>query len=236
MTDGTLQIQITTLQPLAFTQDPAVVTPTATRSGTLLQNVQFAAGIFAVDQFVVPVTDPDSFPIVGVQATASNGAANFTRAANFGGQMPMVGANKVCLYGSYCGSAANANITVPVSVVGKGGTVAVSQTANGGKAPVFVTVRGAPWTTGTAAVGTITRDGGTTHMTGMTTMGASQYTDTVTLVTPVFISTNIPAVAVVPAFGTLSFKIVELVPEPGTMAAFGAVIAALVWVGHTRRK
>ena len=55
----------------------------------------------------------------------------------------------------------------------------------------------------------------------------------VTLVTPVFISTNIGASAVIPGFGILNL---HFVPEPGTLMLLGSGIAGLVAFGRSRAR
>ena len=50
--------------------------------------------------------------------------------------------------------------------------------------------------------------------------------------TPVFLSINIGASAVVPIFGILD---VHFIPEPGTLLLLGSGIARLVLFGRTRR-
>ena len=90
-----------------------------------------------------------------------------------------------------------------------------------------VTVIGAPWTTGTAAVGTVTVMGGVSPLSNT---GAPS--GLVTLVTPIFISTNIPASAVVPGFGILTL---HFVPEPGTLLLLASGVAGLVAFGRSRR-
>jgi hypothetical protein len=52
-------------------------------------------------------------------------------------------------------------------------------------------------------------------------------------VTPIFISTNIGAFAVVPAFG---FFNLHFVPEPGTLVLLGSGIAGLVAFGRSRAR
>ena len=200
---GQARIQINVLDPLVLQQSPASVTATSASVSTvdnLVQTVQFGGGIFQTAGLSVPVTDPASFPIVGVQATASNAAANFSRgfanAGKLGGIMPLNGVNKVCLYGSGGCSYASANISVPVNVVGQGGAAFVSVTGMGNPAPVAVTVLGAPWTTQTVAIGSVTRMA--TGNTAMTQNGGATVTNNIQLVTPIFVSTNIPASAVVP--------------------------------------
>ena len=53
----------------------------------------------------------------------------------------------------------------------------------------------------------------------------------VTIVTPIFISTNIGASAILPAFGILNL---HFVPEPGTLMLLGSGIAGLVAFGRSR--
>jgi hypothetical protein len=239
LTNGVINVQINVLDPIVVPQSPASVTATSASVSTVdnrVETLQFGSGIFQTAGLAVPVTDPTAFPIVGVQATASNGAGNLARGAvnpgAFGGVAPLNGINKVCLYGSGGCSYASANISVPISILGQGGVAFVSVTGMGAPAPVAVTVIGAPWTTQTVSVGTITRMA--TGNTVMTQNAGATVTNNIQLVTPVFVSTNIPASAVVPVFGT--FQVTLTTPEPGTIAAVGAAIAALVSVGMSRRK
>jgi hypothetical protein len=228
---ASLALAINVLDPIGITLD-APIAATASRDGeSLLTAVGFAGGVFATAEIIVPVTDPSAFPIAGIQATVSNATANFVRAgggagpaANIGGTMPLVGVNKVCLFGP-CSSAV-ANLSVPISVVGQGGTAFVTGAVN-------LTVVGAPWTQATAAVGTSTimgNAGATTQV----TLGPSSFANVVNLVTPVFVSTNIGASAVVPVFGRLNFTLTT--PEPGAVATLGAAIVSLVAVGFARRR
>jgi hypothetical protein len=215
---GSLAVQIATLDPVTL---PGAGTATVNGSGGQghLTGLQLGENVFAVTAIVVPVTDPGAFPIAGVQVTAANGAGSFTGSggAGFGGNMPINGVSKVCLFGP-CGSAV-ANLDVPLSVVGQGGTALVTGAVN-------LTVQGAPWTTGTAAIGATTIMGGVAP--GSNTGAPS---GTVTLVTPIFISSNIGASAVVPAFGILTL---HFVPEPGTLMLLGGGIAGLVAFGRNR--
>jgi hypothetical protein len=174
-------------------------------------------GTFATSGYVTPVTDPAAAPIKGLQVTASNSPGVFA-GGTLGGTMPLVGAVKVCLFGA-C-SAAVANLIVPLTPVGQGGAAFVT-------AGVNLTVIGAPWTTGTAAVGTVTAMGGVSPLssTGMAS-------GNVTLVTPVFVSTSIAPSAVVPVFAIISM---HFVPEPGTLVLLGSGIAGLVAFGRSRR-
>jgi hypothetical protein len=135
--------------------------------------------------------------------------------------MPIQGTTKVCLYGA-CGASNNiSNLTVPLTVVGAGGQVTVMGAVN-------LTVIGAPWTTGTAAIGELTQMGGVDPLSNT---GAPS--GNLTLVTPIFISTNIGASAVLPAFAFLNL---HFVPEPGTLVLVGSGIAGLVAFGRNRAR
>jgi hypothetical protein len=211
---------------------------------------------------IVPITDPAANPIKGLQLTQNNASGNFavgtatpmqpqpvTPGAHLRGPMALVGVNKVCLFKA-CTASPSANITVPVSVNGVGGTAAAT-------GAVSVTVRGAPWTTGkqlifprtamTTMGAQVNPPGNPTGM-GMTTMGGTSMATIfvqggtsktmgggthVQLVTPIFISTNIPASAVVPAFAILQFV---ASPEPGVAAGCAAAIGALLLLGWRRRR
>jgi len=190
---GELSISISTLEPIVVRGNGTSVV--GTRDGAHLAALGLDAAAFATDRFVVPVSDPGAAPIRGLQATLSNGVASFaeTAAGAFGGSMPLRGAVKVCLFGP-C-SAAIANIEVPLSAIGSGGSNFVSAAVN-------VTVQGAPWTTRTVTVGTVTARGGALGPAGATSSTA-QIDGQLNAVTPVYVSTNIGAFSVVPVFGFL---------------------------------
>jgi hypothetical protein len=221
---GGLSVQLATLDPVVLPGSGSATVNGSNGPGHLA-SLGLPEGVFAITAFVLPVTDPGVFPIAGVKITGMNGVADFAGdggSGNFGGTMPILGTTKVCLYGA-CGSSANiSNLTVPLSVVGgPGGQTTV-------KGAVNLTVIGAPWTTGTAAIGTITIMGGVAPASN--TAAAS---GVVTLVTPIFISTNIGAFSVVPAFGIVNL---HFVPEPGTLILLGSGIAGLVAIGRNRAR
>ena len=221
LNQGQLSLSITALAPIVIDQlAPGMITASVSRgAGNSLTGVAFPDQIFSTAGFVLPVTDPSASPIKGVQATAANGAASFhATAGGFGGTMPLAGQNKVCLFGP-C-SAAVANISVPLNVAGVGGSATVN-------AAVALTVLGAPWTTGTAQIGTVTAMG---HVSPVSSTGMAS--GTVSLVTPVFVSTNIGASAVVPIFVVMDLTI----PEPGQLALMATSVAGLVAVGVARRR
>lgn len=224
--NGSISIQVNVLDPIVLPQSPQSVVPTSlSRVNNELTAIAFQENLFATAGFVVPVTDPGAFPIAGLQATAMNAAAAFETAAGvLGGQMGLIGTNKVCLFGA-CSTAVS-NLNVPLDPVGVGGPAFATGAVN-------LTVVGAPWTAGTAAIGTVTRMGGTA---AATQNGGATIANDVTLVTPVFVSTNIGASAVVPVWGTLNFTVTTSSPEPGTIAGLGAAIAALTAMGLARRK
>jgi len=216
---GSISVAITGIAPIVFSGGGTATVNNSAGAGHL-QALNVAASDVGISGFVLPVTDPAAFPIGGLQVTANNGTGNFggSGGAGFGGVMPLVGGTKVCLFGP-C-SLAVANITVPLGVVGGGGVTTV-------KGAVNVTVIGAPWTTGTAVIGTLTAMGGVSPLSN-----TGNPSGVVTLVTPVFISTNIGASAVLPAFGTFAL---HFVPEPGTLMLLGSGIAGLVAFGRSRR-
>lgn len=216
---GAVGLQIATLQAQATGTGIALINGSAGRGH--LTSLQLASGDIAVTGLSIPVTDPAAAPIGGLQLTAQNGVGSFVSGA---GVMPLVGFSKVCLFGP-C-SAAAANIAVPLSNVGAGGSTAVGIFVN-------VTVTGAPWTTGAVPFGTVAVSG-FAHGPASLTSSTANTTGAIRYVTPVFISTNIPASAVVPAFGFLDIHFG--IPEPGTLVLLGSGIAGLVMVGRARAR
>jgi hypothetical protein len=216
---ASLALQIVTLAPIAIPgSGTAIVNGSA--GGSHIHSLGLAGSTFATAGFVVPVTDPSAFPIAGVQLTAQNVPGNFADGGGtLGGVMPIAGIAKVCLFGP-C-SAAVSNLSIPLTVVGQGGYANPTGAVN-------MTVIGAPWTTGTAAVGTaFTQMGGVAPLSNT---GAPS--GNVTLVTPVFISTHIGASAVLPAFGILTL---HFVPEPTTIALLASGVGLLGFIGRARR-
>jgi hypothetical protein len=222
---GNLSLQIATLDPVVIVGTPflSAVNGSTGSAGDHLAKLPIGQGAFSTTGIVLPVTDPGAAPIGGIQVTVGNAAGTFDNSPEpFGGIVPLTGAAKVCLFGP-C-SAAVQNLTVPLAVVGNGGSTFVNNA-------VKITVIGAPWTTGTAQIGTITQMGGA-HGPASTTSSTAAPSGTVSLVTPVFVSTNIPASAVVPVF---AFADLHFVPEPGTLLLLGSGITGLVLFGRSRR-
>jgi hypothetical protein len=181
----------------------------------------------------IPATDIFFFPFAGLQVTVANSAGVFSGSGNagFGGVMPLNGVAKVCLFGT-CDAAAVLNVSVPLSVVGIGGSAFVT-------GPLNLTVQGAPWTTGTATVQVPKSRGGTETFTRMGSANPNSATadagGAVTLVTPVFIVSNSAYLRFLPSFAIFHL---EFIPEPDP--ALAGVIAAgavgLVALGRSRRK
>jgi hypothetical protein len=188
-----------------------------------LTQLDLASGAFDVlqDGVLLPITDPAGAPIKGVQLNLRNGVGAFQGAGNsgsFGGVMPLDGVAKVCLFTTCSHSVAN--LTVPLNVIGVAGTAYTSAAVN-------LTVNGAPWTTGTVAIGTASAMGAVHPASNTATPGGD-----IQLVTPVYVSTNIGASAVVPIFVTMDLTI----PEPGQLALMAASAAGLVALGVAKRR
>jgi hypothetical protein len=180
-------------------------------AGLHLSSLQIPAGVFVGATSQTPPSLV--FPISEEQVSLSNMAGNFS-GGTLGGAMPLHGFWKMCLFAT-CTNAV-ANLTVPLDVIGAGGMAFETGALN-------VTIAGAPWTTGTAAVGTLTLMG-FAHGPASGTSSTAQASGAVRLVTPILISTSSGAVPVIPSFGELTL---HFVPEPATLVLVGAGIGAL---------
>lgn len=194
-----------------------------------VSSIQFTSGAWATTALVLPVTDPANAPIRGVQITAGNGAGSFVEdgGGTLVGAMPILGSAKVCLFGACDGAVAN--LVVPLSAIGVGGSVAAT-------GPVNVTVQGAPWTTGTAAVAFpftpfISTRMGSRHGPASMTSSTAAPGGMIQLVTPFTVSANISVVQPY-AWGFVTTTL-HFVPEPATLALLAGGFA---WLGVRARR
>jgi hypothetical protein len=214
---GSLAFQFATLPPVVITGDGTAVL-NSSAGGSHLTTLGIAPGDFATTG-LSRTFGSTFFPILGLQLTASNDTGTFVPP---GGLMQIHGVAKLCLFGS-CPTAVT-NLSLTLSGVGRGGFGAVTGAIN-------VTVIGAPWTTGTAAVGTATAMG-FVHGPGSDTSSTANASGAIQLVTPIFVSTNLDSAPVLPSFGILTL---HFVPEPGTLMLLGSGIAGFGLFGRSRR-
>jgi hypothetical protein len=232
---GTLSIQMidpNPRPPLTVIPLPPAVAAGAgvavvSSAGSHVQSLAVPSSAFNAAMLSVPVTDPMVAGIKGIQATFHNAAGAFS-GSPLAGSMALNGVTKICFFGTAC-SNATANLSVPLSLVGVGGTAAYPPGTT--SATFNLTVRGAPWTAGTAAVGTLTQMG-FQHGPASATSSTAADSGAVRLVTPIFVSTDIGALQVVPGFAFLDL---HFVPEPSTLLLLGGGIAGLVMIGRTKR-
>lgn len=231
--NGQMTIELFDLDPIHVPSSGPLVSGVleATRTETGITTLGLPAKMFSTTGLSIPITDPGADPIDGILITAFNPTGTFTGmgggAGGFGGKMPLEGTAKVCLFGGSTGCASPAvTISLPLSVVGQTKTV-IRDIQQG--SPISVTVKGAPWTTGTIMVPN-NKGGYTTRTGGIEDIGGGYLG--VELVTPLYISTAFTGSAVVPAWGVMAFE----VPEPDVLALGLGGVGALVLVGLRRRR
>jgi hypothetical protein len=220
---ATLTIYIVGLPRLSISSVPLIGVST---TGNHVDALTIPSSAFQVAGKELTATSRAPGLVKGVEFTVRNLAGAFN-GAPLGGAMPLIGIAKVCVL-RVC-SNATANVSVPISVVGVGGF----NTATGS---ISVTVGGAPWTAGRATERASSRPTitqmGFQHGPASATSSTALHSGVIRLVTPIFISTSLPSLAIVPAFGYLDL---HFAPEPSTLVLLGGGIVGLVLVGHTKR-
>jgi hypothetical protein len=225
---ATLKIQFRTIPPLVIPGTGSAELSVA--PGGAIQKVQLATSITATGVDAGPI--PSSWaPIDGLQGTFGLWPTSsplplrtFERgtSGNLAGVVRVLGVVRVCLFSpGGCPGANDVFIRLDHATPGTGSSfydAAVgwqgtwAGPAGGG---VNVTVRGAPWTTGTVdAGGGLTAMGfahGPLGFEGTTARNGGQ----LNLVTPIFISTSLPTVPLFPAIATLA---AEFTADPTTCA------------------
>jgi len=218
---GTLSFQLGNRGPIAAIGS-GDVTVNGSGAGTHVDSLALEAGVFQTTAVTVQYTNPSTFaPFAGAQLTVANQAGGFAAGV---ATIPLFGVARLCAFGP-C-SAAVANLSIPLSVVGVGGSTFASAGA------FEVTVVGAPWTTGTA-----TADGGATAMgfrrgPASATSSTASASGVLQLVTPVAIRTNVPESLPILGFAVMTLR---FVPEPTTLALVAAATGALA-LGAARRR
>jgi hypothetical protein len=138
--------------------------------------------------------------------------------------MPLRGVGLICFFDA-CSASPSANLVVPLTVAGQGGTAYATGAVN-------VTAIGAPWTLATASVlqfnGPVT-EMGFAHGPVSNASSTALPGGTISLVTPVFVSVSLDSFPVIPVFSRLT---IEFVPEPSTFLLLGAGVAALGALGR----
>jgi hypothetical protein len=221
--EAEFRLETANLAPLVF-ETTGVATVNGSGGGLHVQSLALADGAVSGGPLLIPLTDPAVAPISAVRFEMANEAGSVVESGGvLGGVIPLGGDLRYCLFGSSnaCTDPI-ANLVVPLDPVGVGG-FAVAE------GPALATIFGAPWTTATAAVGTITRMGGRAGPASGTSTTA-QIGGSIQLVTPILIFGGFEST---PAFATLTLR---FVPEPATFALVAGGIAALCAAGARRRR
>ncbi len=220
--NGTLEVVLGTFQPITVV---AAGTANVTFSGGDITAIGLAGGTFATS-VTIPVTDVAATPITQLSfRNLQNGPATFSTIPggtinnNFVNNLSGTGSGTMALkgvanFGFFPGPLFNLSVPFTsggVNGVGLGGAIIMAQGGGAG-----FSVRGAPWTTGTASIGTATVMG---FVAG----------NTVQLVSPTFISATIGTLPGNPTFAVLTLT---FAPEPGTLLLVALGVAGLALLGR----
>ena len=240
--EATLGLSIAGLEPVALTGS-GVATVNGSGGGVNISSLHFPAGAVAGTASIVagaaPISgivlaggtslvmihlgNPYSFTISqnAPVGSLSNASGSFGGGPSLNGSMPLNGVAIVCLF-QPCDGQPAANLVVPLTPVGQGGTASA-------QGLVSITVFGAPWTTGMVSIeGSVATGFAHGPASGASTAAPS---GVLSLVTPVLVSTSLGVFPVVPVFGRLTL---HFVPEPGTLFLVGSGLVGLAIAGRRR--
>lgn len=213
---GTLTFQIAHLPELVVSGSGVAVV-NGSGGGGHLDSLALPSGAFETTALTAPLIVATPSLTRGIQVTVSNESGMVGSAGgSLGGVLPLKGLLRICLKTGQGCTSPFFNISVPLTVVGSGGTQSASFYVNS-------TVEGAPWTTGVASAFGETAQG-FAHGPASATSSTAAPGGVVSLVTPIRLSTNIGAYAVVPGFARLTL---QFVPEPASAALLFGGFAVL---------
>ncbi len=215
-----LEIQILDLDPLVIptTVGAGGSSIEGTRTPSSITNLELPAALFAGTDIEVPVVGVPLLGTIGVFDVVSGPGSFAIVGSELEGTLALDGELEACLEFGTPGECLEFPppgpfLTWNLGVVGSGGSSTANQGANS------LTLVGAPWTTGEAAVGTESRLG------SISPLGDGFLA--VELVTPIRFDTDLPAPNdTIPAFGLLTFE----VPEPGSSALGLFALGTVFWL------
>lgn len=207
------------IPPIVFTGSG---TTTVDATGDHLTSISFPANVFATQATAAT-------GILEVRVNAANGAGTLSEGGGpqggFGGAIPVLGTLRICMGDGGCDGTPFADVSLPLDVVGVGGTTSTP----GG---VFQVI-GAPWST---AETTLSGTGFTSQFAGYR-VGPGWLASTTALVGG-FLSVVTPARVVIPTLGELRFVAVldvYFVPEPSGLALLASGAAGLAALARRTR-
>lgn len=214
--EGTLSIGLVGA-PTAVVSGTGVAT---VNGGGHLSSLAVPGSVFATTFRITPYPISQA-PLVGQILTVENDPGTVADGGGtLGGAIPLRGLLRLCVqYG--CTAPPFANISIPLSVVGVGGSKSTAFL-------VPVTVQGAAWTSGVASAYGATAQG-FAHGAASGTSSTAGASGVVSLVTPILLSTSIGASATIPGFARMTL---HFVPEPAPAGLLLMGCAGLALVGR----
>lgn len=153
------------------------------------------------------VTDSLLAPIEGQTLDVANATGSFGigQQGLLAGRMALRGTAKLCIF-YRCDDPGAGEVPIPLSAVGATATRTVMADAG-----ILLTVLGSAWSAGSFGGG----------------LSGTSSPLTLSLLTPIFISTNLGAFPVLRGYSRLTLNFAEPIPEPHTFALLGGGVAAL---------